>query len=157
MRLGGSGMFRRVIKHYSAAALVPFALILVAALVMTAQSPSAAQQRAETDDPSVLDGVFTDAQADGGRTVFQAQCVVCHGLPEFTQGAHTPTAKWQNVGDMFMSIASTMPMNDPGGLSWQEYAAVVSYILQANGYPAGEEELPADINKLLPIRVVPKP
>jgi S-disulfanyl-L-cysteine oxidoreductase SoxD len=150
-------MSRSVLERFSAAAAVRFALALIAALVVTAQSPSAAQQRAGVADPSVLDGVFTDAQAERGRSVFQRTCTMCHGLPEFTAGAHVPAAKYENLGDMFMKIASTMPMDDPGGLSWQEYSAVVSYILQANGYPAGDEELPADINQLLPIRVVPKP
>jgi S-disulfanyl-L-cysteine oxidoreductase SoxD len=147
----------RVFERFSKAALVPLAPALIAALVVTAQSPSAAQQPADSADPSVMDGVFTAAQADRGKTVFQAACVVCHGLPEFTQGAHVPSSKYGNLGDMFMKIATTMPMNDPGSLGWEEYSAVISYILQANGYPTGDEELPADINKLLPIKVVPKP
>jgi hypothetical protein len=37
-----------------------------------------------------------------------------------------------------------MPPDGPGSLSDQSYVDVVSYLLDANGYPRGDKELPAD-------------
>ncbi len=41
-------------------------------------------------------------------------------------------------------MVETMPEDDPGSLSAQEYADVLAYILQLNDLPAGGVELPAD-------------
>jgi hypothetical protein len=37
-----------------------------------------------------------------------------------------------------------MPKNNPGSLTPEEYADVTAYILQLNGLPTGDEELPGD-------------
>ncbi len=47
-----------------------------------------------------------------------------------------------------------MPKDDPGSLSPEEYSAIISYMLRENGYPAGEEDLPADTSTLRYIRIV---
>jgi len=41
-----------------------------------------------------------------------------------------------------------MPKDDPGSLSPEEYSAIISYMLRESGYPAGEEDLPADTRSL---------
>ena len=46
-----------------------------------------------------------------------------------------------------------MPKDDPGSLSPEEYSAIISYMLRENGYPAGEEDLPADASTLQHIRI----
>jgi hypothetical protein len=46
-----------------------------------------------------------------------------------------------------------MPARAAGSLSQQEYADVLSYVLKANGLPAGETELPADLERLKPIAI----
>jgi hypothetical protein len=35
-----------------------------------------------------------------------------------------------------------MPLDNPGGLAPEEYAAVIAYVLKLNQYPAGSSELP---------------
>jgi hypothetical protein len=47
-----------------------------------------------------------------------------------------------------------MPKDDPGYLSPEEYSVIISYMLRENGYPAGEEDLPADASTLGYIRIV---
>ena len=42
------------------------------------------------------------------------------------------------VGDLFDRIVRTMPKNMPGSLSLDGYAAILAYILQVNGFPAGQ-------------------
>jgi len=46
----------------------------------------------------------------------------------------------------------TMPPDDPGSLGTEDYTDVLTYLLQLNGYPAGEEELPADLSVLMDVR-----
>jgi len=145
-------MSRSLAECMRAGAVLSIAL----ALVFVTSGIARARQASETaDGGTVLDGVYTAEQAEQGGAVFHSVCTLCHALNEFVYGTHQPVAKFPNLGDMFLRISSQMPMDNPGGLSFQEYAAIVSYILEQNGYPAGETELPADISKLTPIRVVP--
>lgn len=46
-----------------------------------------------------------------------------------------------------------MPRNNPGGLTDQQYADTLAYLLQATGYPAGATELAADADALRGIRL----
>lgn len=140
----------------TATTILSLTTIAAVALCTPVQAQSASEQQDGPVNPrSVLDGVFTEAQAARGESVFGDVCTMCHRIREFTAGSHVPTAKFDNVGDMFMRIWTRMPMDDPGGLSLEEYIAVVTYILQQNGYPAGAEALPADVNKLREIRLEP--
>jgi hypothetical protein len=45
------------------------------------------------------------------------------------------------VGDLFERMRTTMPLNNPGALTRDQYADVLAFMLKANGYPAGEREL----------------
>jgi len=58
---------------------------------------------------------------------------------------------------MFFVVAETMPQDDPKSLSPAEYADIISFVLSRNSMPAGEFELPSDMQKLKRIVVVEKP
>ena len=60
---------------------------------------------------------------------------------ERPQHDHAGTKTHLTVGDMFGYIVSNMPMNAPASLSHDQYVAVLSYILNKNGYPAGSKPL----------------
>jgi hypothetical protein len=47
------------------------------------------------------------------------------------------------VASFFELLRTTMPNDDPGRLTADEYAAVIAYLLQLNGYPPGDRSLPA--------------
>ena len=138
---------------------------LVCALVLTAcgsvrqpettvPSPNSSQPEAATPvGSSVLDGVFTARQASRGETMFQQVCAECHSISEFRGGRFRLAWAGLTVGDLFQSISTLMPKDDPGSLSPEEYSAIVSYLLRENGYPAGEEELVSDVPALRDIRV----
>jgi hypothetical protein len=55
--------------------------------------------------------------------------------------------------DLYEIIRGTMPLDNPGGLSDQEYIDVVAYMLQLNGVPAGRTPLPADAAALKELRI----
>jgi hypothetical protein len=49
-----------------------------------------------------------------------------------------------------------MPEDNPGSLKPQQYADIVSFFLQLNGYPAGETELPVGAAALKSIQMEPR-
>ena len=107
---------------------------------------------AQSDNTSVWDGVFTSDQAARGEDAYAQECAPCHlddllgdGIAPALTGAGFDF-RWSDlsVGDMFASIRATMPQVAPASLSAQAYIDIISYILQANDLPAGENELPTD-------------
>ena len=63
----------------------------------------------------------------------------------------------QTAGDIFELVSTMMPEGDPGSLSPEDYANLLAYILRLNGYPAGEEPLPADVSALQNLRIEETP
>jgi hypothetical protein len=45
------------------------------------------------------------------------------------------------LSELVAKINMTMPADAPGSLKAEEYADVVAYLLQVNGFPAGTETL----------------
>jgi hypothetical protein len=46
-----------------------------------------------------------------------------------------------------------MPKSEPGTLTPDEYAQVLAYLLELNGMPAGDVELPPDPEAMKTIRI----
>ena len=55
--------------------------------------------------------------------------------------------------DLLELIRTTMPNDNPGQLPARDYVDIVAYILNLNGYPQGEAELPADDAVLRNIKI----
>jgi mono/diheme cytochrome c family protein len=101
--------------------------------------------------PGVQDGVFTEAQAARGRTLYSQQCASCHGPA--LNGASAPpltgdvfVSRWQPepLSALFTKINKTMPADAPGTLSPQQSADLVAHLLKNGGFPAGNTELAAN-------------
>ena len=88
-------------------------------------------------------GAYAAEQAARGRNAFRQACAVCHATAEFRGGDFVWRWRRQTAWDLYRRIATTMPLNDPGGLPEQTYADVVAYILSLNDYPSGTTELTA--------------
>jgi hypothetical protein len=106
----------------------------------------------EGDSKTIHDGVFTEAQAEQGSKLWEGICGECHMDEEFV--GENYMSSWTNVpvAELFDLISVTMPEDNPGSLADAEYAAVIAHMLDLNGLPAGEEELPAvyeDLQKIL--------
>jgi alcohol dehydrogenase (cytochrome c) len=94
----------------------------------------------------VAEGVFSLAQAAAGEAVYTARCAACHGARfEPTQGVPPVRgaaflANWRGrtVGELYRLVHTTMPPGAARSLSDEEHLAAVAYILQANGFPAGQ-------------------
>jgi mono/diheme cytochrome c family protein len=91
---------------------------------------------------------YTAAQAAAGKTAFDADCAVCHGntLRNGTMGpplaGEAFRAVWagRSVRELF-DTAKMMPPANPGSLPDQTYASITAYILEVNGYAAGNTPL----------------
>ncbi len=119
--------------------------------------PVAAPEPAPALPPtSVVDGIFTEAQAERGRVAYGEHCAECHGeelrgdemAPGLTGVAFRFRWRGLKVADIFESIESTMPPEEPATLGDRTYIDIVAFLLSANRYPAGDHELAAD-SKLL--------
>ena len=93
--------------------------------------------------PATAVASFTTAQVDAGRERFAAVCGECHTTGEFRGTDFQFTWRRRTAWDFFRTVKSTMPENAPGSLSDAEYVAVVAYVLQLNGFEAGDGELTA--------------
>ena len=131
-----------------------FVITLAATVILGLAAPAsirAAQTEPANEPPpadSVLDGVFTAAQAGRGESTFRAACASCHETAEFSGGRFRLSWVGRTAGDLFDTISTLMPEGDPGSLSPNEYASLVAYLLRLNGYTAGDVELPADLDAL---------
>lgn len=126
-------------------------LLLAGAFAAAAQAPKPV---APPKGPlTTASGVYTAAQAARGERTYMNICVTCHpagayAVPEFRQ-------KWNNapLSQLFDFISDTMPKNEPGSLTPEEYADALAFILRINKAPAGKTELPADAAALRRIRI----
>ena len=118
---------------------------------------------------SVWDGVFSTAQARRGEQKFAENCGFCHPLTLVGPDDHVDG--WSGeplVGDQFLRrfrdaftlfdvMRSTMPATAPGELGSRSYVDLISFILEANKFPAGDKELSFDADSLKQIRIEPRP
>jgi quinoprotein glucose dehydrogenase len=98
--------------------------------------------------PTVLDGVYTKTQADRGEAVYSTRCIACHegqdaDGPELMGTVFVDRWREDRLESLFTFIKTRMPGNLPGGLDERAYVDVTAYILEANGFPAGQTELTA--------------
>lgn len=127
-------------------------LLVLAAFGLLAQPPSR----------STWDGVYTETQADRGKDLYGGQCAGCHGdelegdvveHPSLAGGAFVYKWNGQTVGDLFERIHRDMPMDHPGTLTRQNAVDLTAFLLSANKFPAGDQELPGDLPALRQIRI----
>ncbi len=136
-----------------------FAAVTIAAVPLIASmQPSATAAAAQPSDPrTILDRVFSVAQAERGEQRFKQSCSSCHRADEFAGSAFSERWEAQTLGDLFAYISDSMPADDPGALKPEEYANVIAFFLGQNGYPVGTDDLPADAAVLKQIGIVANP
>ena len=137
----------------------PSLLFIAAAAIgcASAAAPSANASAPSGEAPaepanSAAETLYTAQQADRGSARYEAICLECHTKVEFTERPFLFAWEGSSVGQLYAYIAENMPEDGPGSLPESDYLAVMAYILQMNGYPAGEAELTADMERM---RAVP--
>lgn len=136
--------------------------IFAAALAVSAAIGGAVSAQTSS---SVLDGAYTDAQAARGSDQFAQNCAACHGsglngngeAPALVGAEFISDWAGLTLGDLSERIHNTMPQDNPGKLSRNQYADILAFILKANGYPAGQKELDSRVEYSKAIAFVPPP
>ena len=103
---------------------------------------------AQSAEPRIWQGVYTDAQAARGKEQFTTVCLRCHG-PDLT-GVTAPALKGDRfhqtfgrepIDRLFLKVRDTMPPNFGSTIDDQTKLDIIAYILQSNGFPSGAGEL----------------
>jgi len=118
--------------------------ILVVALTLAVAAQS---------DPSrtVWNGAYTEAQSARGQREYSTHCSTnCHredlsGYNDTLRGDRfMEKYREASLFLLFDKIKTTMPRNAAGSLSDRQYVDIVAYLLRANDFPAGSDELTLD-------------
>src|SRR5918993_5559113 len=124
--------------------LVPaFVMFVLSCAVVVGAGRQAGAER------TVLDGVYTDAQAERGTRAYTEHCSRCHspdlrGNPEalgLTGTRFVEAWREDSLFSLFDHMATRMPREPLTRLPTQVYLDILSFILQFNGYPAGQQDL----------------
>jgi mono/diheme cytochrome c family protein len=111
---------------------------------------------------TILDGVYTQAQAERGLAAYTEHCSRCHrenlrGNPEalgLTGTRFIEAWREDSLYSLFDHMATRMPREPLTTLPTPVYLDILAFILQFNGYPAGEQEL--TLEPLKQVRFVDK-
>lgn len=109
--------------------------------------------------------LYTQAQAQAGKQVYEKYCVACHGAN--LHGTAAPSV----AGTDFLSTAKNndwtlevirylvftlMPLNAGGTLTPEQYADVMAFLLASNCFPAGSTPFPqADQSSFANVQLAP--
>src|ERR1700741_9100 len=110
---------------------------------------------------SLKDGVYTEAQAGRGKSIYASSCAGCHGdtlegsgqIPSLAGPEFLNDWKGQTLADLFDKMKTTMPADSPGKLTNEQNIDVLAYLLSFNKFPAGSAELRYDREILQRIRI----
>jgi hypothetical protein len=104
---------------------------------------------------TVLDGIYSDAQASRGQAGYTAVCSVCHGdalegvsAPELTGDRFIEHWREDMLDGIYNFIRERMPPGregSPSPIPDSHYLDILTYILKVNGYRSGANELTPDL------------
>ena len=123
-------------------------LVLIALAGWLGLAPGAALRLA-AQEQSTWSGVYTNAQASRGESVYNSSCAVCHGddLSGSEMGpglaGNSFLSFWDglSLGDLYQVMSVSMPQDNPGSLDVAQYVDVIAYMLQQSEFPTGDGEL----------------
>lgn len=122
--------------------------------LLAVASPLAAQTSTASGVPErPASGTYTEDQATRGKTTYETFCASCHATSFHTDEQFRLNWFGRTVYDLFKTLRTTMPEDNPGGLSDEEYTRVIAYILKLNGFQPGSDSLTADTASLKLIRI----
>jgi mono/diheme cytochrome c family protein len=129
---------------------VLFSITVLALLV------SAAAVSGQAPTKTTNDGVYTAAQAERGKKLFEAKCTACHETGRFTGDTFLDPWDGKPLKDVWDIASGTMPEDNPGSLQQQEYGDILAYFLSLNAFPTGETELQGNAAAMATIKVEKK-
>jgi alcohol dehydrogenase (cytochrome c) len=134
-----------------------FAAVLCGTVAtLNAQAPAGAGRGAAPP----AEALFTSEQAAAGKAVYQGSCASCHGAkvddgeaPPLRGAAFLGKFGGKPAADLFTYASTKMPPGSPGSLGKAEYAQVIAYVLQQNGFATGRKEFASDASALASVTI----
>jgi mono/diheme cytochrome c family protein len=115
---------------------------------------------------SVWTGVYSEAQAARGQTVFLSVCGRCHGprgngagdpemvaAPAVARGSFLRKWDGQTVATLLEYVRTTMPTDNPKSLSDQQYLDAITYMFALSNIPTGDADLELDAAVLAGVEI----
>jgi S-disulfanyl-L-cysteine oxidoreductase SoxD len=100
---------------------------------------------------TILDGVYSEAQARRGLPLYTTHCAACHGnalegvsAPELTGNRFTERWREGTLDGIYSFIKQRMPPGRAAStnpLPDGDHVDIISHVLKTNGYPSGPAEL----------------
>jgi alcohol dehydrogenase (cytochrome c) len=140
----------------------------VAALVAF-ESPSRLHAQAPAGQGAgavpAAEALFTSAQAAAGKAAYEQNCANCHGAnvddgntaPPLRGAAFLAKYAGKPAADLFTYVSTKMPAGNPGSLAGAEYAQIIAYVLQQNGFATGRKEFASDAAALASVTIPAPP
>ncbi len=97
--------------------------------------------------------LYTAEQATAGAETYGKVCAECHEKTDVTSADFKANWSGRSLYEMYEEIRTTMPEDNPGALSREEYAGSVAYILQLNGLPAGPTAVMPDSAAMSAVKI----
>jgi S-disulfanyl-L-cysteine oxidoreductase SoxD len=140
-----------------------FAIAALALLVagLLAAYPGSSLSQVQAAPKTTKDGVYSVDQAKRGKADYSQNCSACH-LDDLSGSGQAPPLAgdafmdgWDghSIGELLDAVHNTMPLDKPGSLSADDSLDIVTYILQANNFPAGKDDLKNDPDALKNIMI----
>ena len=116
-------------------------------------------------ESTVWSGVYSVEQAVRGAAEYERACSSCHST-DLRGNSNAPSLIgvsflfiWEDrsLGELFTAIRTLMPTNAPNSLPTRSYLNILAYIMEANEFPAGSNELGADPAVLSQILITAAP
>ena len=145
------------------------ALCGATAVLITVESPARLQAQAPAGQAGApgrggvapAEALFTQAQAAAGKAAYERNCANCHGAsvddgnsaPPLRGAAFLGKYAGKPAADLFAYVNTKMPPGSPGSLDGAEYARIIAYVLQQNGFATGRKEFAAEAAALTSVTI----
>src|SRR5688500_12288015 len=116
----------------------------------------AASLQGQAPTKTTNDGVYTAAQAERGKKLFEAKCTACHDTARFTGDVFLEPWDGKPLKDVWDIASGTMPEDNPGSLQQQEYGDILAYFLHLNAFATGDTELQGNAAAMATIKIEKK-
>ncbi|MEZ4726605.1 MAG: molybdopterin-dependent oxidoreductase [Caldilineaceae bacterium] len=146
-------------KGYAWSAVIPHPVTVTSAAATptptaNGQAPPSATQTPTPDaTPSptaASSGQAAGALAAAGQQVYRNECANCHGpdgqgtLAPAVIGSDARLETYDTARGLYNYIRSSMPQDNPGSLTDQQYLEVTAYLLVENGYVTNDQMMGFD-------------
>jgi alcohol dehydrogenase (cytochrome c) len=116
------------------------------------------------------EALFTSAQAVAGKAAYERNCANCHGAnaddgnsaPPLRGTAFLGKYAGKPAADLFTYVSTKMPpgnpgSSNPGSISGADYARIIAWVLQQNGFATGRKEFASEAAALASVTIPAPP